>query len=66
MRTCPFEEIEESGSEIKRIFWAGEMQMLFGLVNAKIIDIEQAASVAGMSLTEAEEMLQGWKEAQEL
>ena len=40
--------------------------MLFGLVNAKIIDIEQAASIAEMSLLEAEEMLQGWREAEEL
>lgn len=66
MRICPFEENEEGESEIKRIFWAGEMQMLFGLVNANIIDIDLAASVAKMSLPEAEEMLQGWREAQKM
>lgn len=41
------------------------MQMLFGLVDSKIIDIEQAADIAEMTLPEAEEMLQGWRVAQE-
>lgn len=66
MRTnCPFELDEGSNPEIRRIFWTGKMQMLFGLVDSKIIDIEQAADIAEMTLPEAEEMLQGWRVAQE-
>lgn len=40
--------------------------MLFGLVESKLISLELAADVAKMSLPEAEEMLQGWREAKEL
>ena len=65
-RIYPFEVDEGSNLESKQIFWAGEMQMLFGLVESKLIGLEQAADVAKMSLPEAEEMLQGWREAQEL
>lgn len=65
-RSCPFEANKISNSEIQQIFWAGKMQMLFGLVAAKIINLELASDIAGMSLLEAEEMLQGFREAEEM
>lgn len=40
--------------------------MLFGLVDDEKLSIDEAADIADMSLPETEEMLQGWREAQEL
>lgn len=39
------------------------MESLFGLVNAKKITLEEVVEYAGISWGEAEELLQGWKEA---
>lgn len=39
------------------------MEALFGLVNAKIITLEEAAEYADISYGEAEELLFGYKEA---
>lgn len=39
------------------------MEALFGLVNAKIITLEEAAEYADINYGEAEELLFGWKES---
>ena len=42
---------------------AGYLEALFGLVHAKKLSLEDASEYAGISTGEAEELLQGWKEA---
>lgn len=64
MRICPF-EAEDNNSEIQRAFWAGRMDMLFNLADSGKLSIDEAADIAEMTLPEAEDMLLGWREAQE-
>lgn len=65
MRTCPFDAADNT-FEIRRAFWSGRMDMLFELVANGKLSVDEAADIAEMSLLEAEEMLHGWREAQEL
>ena len=58
------QEVRKDRAELKRYYFVGKMEMLFSLVDNNILDIEKAAEIAHMSLEEAEDMLQGWREAQ--
>jgi hypothetical protein len=42
------------------------MEMLFGLVDAGKLTLDEAADFAGFSWAEATDMLQGWQEARRL
>lgn len=42
------------------------MSMLFGLVDAGKITLDEAAELAGMDWGDAADMLQGWQEAQKM
>lgn len=57
---------KEDRTEFQRYRYVGKMDMLFSLVANNILGIEKAAEIANMSLEEAEDMLQGWKEAQNI
>lgn len=57
-------ESEKAKAEFQRYYQAGRMDVLFNLVNNGMVTIYDAAGFAGMTLEEAEDMLQGWKEAQ--
>lgn len=59
-------EVKEDRTELQRYRYVGKMDMLFSLVANNILGIEKAAEIANMSLEEAEDMLQGWKEAQNI
>lgn len=59
-------ESSKEKAEFKRYYQAGRMDVLFNLVNDGTITIYDAANFAGMTLEEAEDMLQGWKEAQNI
>lgn len=63
---APFGDIEseKEKAEFQRYYFVGKMEMLFSLVADNILDIEKAAEIAHMSIEEAEDMLQGWREAQ--
>lgn len=58
------QEEKEDKEELQRYYFVGKMEMLFSLVADNILSIEKAAEIAHMSLEEAEDMLQGWREAQ--
>ena len=60
------QEVKEDTTEFQRYCYVGKMDMLFSLVANNILGIEKAAEIANMSLEEAEDMLQGWKEAQNI
>lgn len=55
---------EKEKAEFQRYYQAGRMGVLFNLVSNGLITIYDAADFAGMTLEEAEDMLQGWREAQ--
>lgn len=55
---------EKEKAEFQRYYQAGRMDVLFNLVNDGMITIYDAAGFSGMTLEEADDMLQGWKEAQ--
>lgn len=59
---------EEKGeeAEYQRFYQAGRMDVLFNLVSIEKISIEDAALFAKLSLEDAMDFLQGWKEAQEM
>lgn len=68
-RSCPNTssgdtESEKEKAEFQRYYQAGRMGVLFNLVNDGMITIYDAAGFSGMTLEEAEDMLQGWKDAQ--
>lgn len=60
------QEVKEDTTEFQRYRYVGKMDMLFSLVANNILGIEKAAEISNMSLEEAEDMLQGWKEAQNI
>ena len=60
------QEVKEDTTEFQRYHYVGKMDMLFSLVANNILGIEKAAEISNMSLEEAEDMLQGWKEAQNI
>lgn len=73
MKSCPLDsnasevigqEVKKDRTELQRYYFVGKMEMLFSLVADNILDIEKAAEIAHMSIEEAEDMLQGWREAQ--
>ena len=57
---------EKEKAEFKRYYQAGRWDVLFNLVNDGIITIYDAANFTGMTLEEADDMLQGWRVAQEI
>ena len=56
----------EPESEKQRYYQAGRMDVIFKLVDIGKISLDEASIFAGMSIEEADEMLQGWRMAQEL
>lgn len=62
---CPF-ELADNMEEIRRAYQAGRMDVLFNLVDNGKITIDEAARFARISMEDAEDMLQGWREAQEM
>lgn len=65
MRICPFEALDNT-AEIQRAFQGGRMDVLFNLVNDEIISLDEAARFANLKIEDAQDMLNGWKEAQKL
>jgi len=64
---CPFDADEfDNTEEIRRAFQGGRMDVLFNLVDDGKISIDQAAGFAGLTMEDAEDMLFGWREAQEM
>lgn len=63
--SCPFETADNT-EEIRRVYQAGRMDVLFNLVDDGKIALGDAAKFAGLSMEEAEDMLFGWREAQEM
>lgn len=49
--------------ELQGYYRSGYLEALFGLVHAKKLSLADAAEYAGISWAEADELLQGWKEA---
>lgn len=49
--------------EISRYYQAGRMGMLFNLVEAGRLTLEEAADFAGLTCSDAADMLQGWLES---
>jgi len=65
MRTsCPLGAADNT-EEIRRAFQAGRMDVLFNFVDSGRISLEEAAKFACFSMETAEDMLLGWREAQE-
>ena len=65
--SCPFNATDfDDSEEIRRAFQSGRMDVLFNLVDDGKIALDDAAKFAGMTMEEAEDMLQGWREAQEI
>lgn len=52
--------------ECRRNYQAGRMDMLFNLTDLGIVPLDLAASIAGITVEEAADMLQGWIEAQQM
>lgn len=52
--------------ECRRNYQVGRMDMLFNLVDLGVVRLDLAASLAGMSIEDASDMLQGWVEAQQI
>lgn len=52
--------------ECRRNYQAGRMDMLFNLVDLGIVPLDLAASIAGITVEEAADMLQGWIVAQQM
>ena len=46
--------------ECRRNYQAGRMDMLFNLTDLGIVPLDLAASIAGITVEEAADMLQGW------
>lgn len=73
MRGCPSDRVA-SGWQIKgnntlesqRSYNVGRMDMLFSLVDAGNLTLDTAADFIGMEWEDATDMLQGWKEAQQM
>lgn len=63
---APFGDIEseKEKAEFQRYYQVGRMGVLFNLVSIGLITIYDAADFAGLTLEEAVDMLQGWREAQ--
>lgn len=59
------EEEKGNEAECQRFYQAGRMDVLFNLVSIGKVSIEDAAIFAKLSLEDAMDFLQGWKEAQE-
>lgn len=64
-RIYPF-DASDNISEIQRAFLGGRMDVLFNLVDDGKVSIGEAAKFAGLTMEEAEDMLFGWREAQEM
>ena len=65
--SCPFDAIgSDNTEEIRQAFQGGRMDVLFNLVDDGKIAIEDAARFASLSMEDAEDMLFGWREAQEM
>lgn len=58
--SCPFRD------ECRRNYQVGRMDMLFNLVDLGVVQLDLAASLAGIAVEEAADMLQGWIEAQQM
>lgn len=52
--------------ECRRNYQVGRMDMLFNLVDLGVVQLDLAASLAGITVEEAADMLQGWVEAQQM
>lgn len=52
--------------ECQENYQTGRMDMLFNLVDLGVVPLDLAASLAGITVEEAADMLQGWIEAQQL
>lgn len=52
--------------ECRGNYRVGRMDMLFNLVDLGVVQLDLAASLAGMSIEDAADMLQGWIEAQQM
>lgn len=67
MRSCPFDgERNYRETDSREIYQSGRMDMLFNLVDAGVLALDVAAGFAGMSVEEADDMLQGWITAQRI
>lgn len=56
----------DNRADCKRHHEIGRMEMLFELVNAGKLTLDEAADFTGMTWGEAADMLQGWQEAQKM
>ena len=67
MRNCPFDgERNYQETDSREIYQSGRMDMLFSIVDAGVLALDVAADYAGMSVEEADDMLQGWITAQRI
>lgn len=68
MRSFPFDAYSyEYRQTVNREFYqSGRMDMLFNLVDAGVVELDVAADFAGMSVEDADDMLQGWIMAQQI
>lgn len=66
MRNCPFDAAVFNYQRSREIYQSGRMDMLFNLVDAGVLALDVAADYAGMSVEEADDMLQGWITAQRI
>lgn len=67
MRSCPYDgERNYRETDSREIYQSGRMDMLFNLVDAGVLSLDVAAGFAGMSVEEADDMLQGWITAQQM
>lgn len=57
---------QETVNKCRQYFQSGRMDMLFNLVDTGMVMLDAAADLAGMSVEEAEDMLQGWITAQRM
>lgn len=66
MRNCPFDAAVFNYQRSCEFYQSGRMDMLFNLVDAGVLELDVAADYAGMSVEEADDMLQGWITAQRI
>lgn len=54
---------DDRDDDPQEYYRAGYLDALFGLVHAQKLSLADAAEYTGITLGEAEELLQGWKES---
>lgn len=73
MKNCPFHDLESYAGndnvrvdEVRKVYNQGRMDILCSLAEYKIISIETASYLAGLSIELFEDEFQNWRDAQNM